>query len=193
MKINFELVSLNFVLYFFQVTPENVAYLAALLAQSEEVRSRCHLKFGRNLSKSTSSDTFPVDLHLNLTLTTTANCTNSQGHTSHFSSPSQRYTSSSLHTQSSSSSTPQQLNMGNYTNVSYAESERTNLSSGFTGSSSTVTENVTCVTIASSATSSNLASVNSYSSGIESLVSKKYKSFFVCILKFFFISDFIII
>lgn len=59
------------------MTPENVAYLAALVAQSEEVRSRCHLKFGRNLAKSVSADTFPVDLHLNHSLTaTTTNCTN---------------------------------------------------------------------------------------------------------------------
>ncbi|KAA0197872.1 hypothetical protein HAZT_HAZT005334, partial [Hyalella azteca] len=52
----------------FEVAPDNVAYLAALVAVSEEVRSRCHLKFSlaRNMSESSSSDTFPVDLHLNL-------------------------------------------------------------------------------------------------------------------------------
>ncbi|KAG0716107.1 Neurofibromin [Chionoecetes opilio] len=53
----------------FEVTPESVAYLAALVSVSEEVRSRCHLKYSvaRNLSKSASSDTFAVGLHLNLT------------------------------------------------------------------------------------------------------------------------------
>ncbi|KAK3870094.1 hypothetical protein Pcinc_024645 [Petrolisthes cinctipes] len=52
----------------FEVTPESVAYLAALVSVSEEVRSRCHLKYSvaRNLSKSASSDTFAVGLHLNL-------------------------------------------------------------------------------------------------------------------------------
>ena len=28
----------------FEVTPQNVAYLSALLSVSEEVRSRCHVK-----------------------------------------------------------------------------------------------------------------------------------------------------
>ncbi|KAK7086666.1 Neurofibromin 1 [Halocaridina rubra] len=56
----------------FEVTPDSVAYLAALVSVSEEVRSRCHLKYSvaRNLSKSTSTDTFAVDLHLNLPMTT---------------------------------------------------------------------------------------------------------------------------
>ncbi|XP_063853822.1 neurofibromin-like isoform X3 [Scylla paramamosain] len=58
----------------FEVTPESVAYLAALVSVSEEVRSRCHLKYSvaRNLSKSASSDTFAVSLHLNLTGNTTS-------------------------------------------------------------------------------------------------------------------------
>lgn len=59
----------KYYLYFiWQVTPESVAYLAALVSVSEEVRSRCHLKYSvaRNLSKSASSDTFAVGLHLNL-------------------------------------------------------------------------------------------------------------------------------
>lgn len=57
-----------------QVTPESVAYLAALVSVSEEVRSRCHLKYSvaRNLSKSASSDTFAVGLHLNLPPSTVA-------------------------------------------------------------------------------------------------------------------------
>ncbi|XP_042235752.1 neurofibromin-like isoform X1 [Homarus americanus] len=57
----------------FEVTPENVAYLAALVSVSEEVRSRCHLRYSvaHNLSKSASSDTFAVGLHLNLPPTTT--------------------------------------------------------------------------------------------------------------------------
>ncbi|XP_066962551.1 neurofibromin isoform X3 [Macrobrachium rosenbergii] len=56
----------------FEVTPDSVAYLAALVSVSEEVRSRCHLKYSvaRSLSKSTSTDTFAVDLHLNLPMTT---------------------------------------------------------------------------------------------------------------------------
>ncbi|CAL4124079.1 unnamed protein product, partial [Meganyctiphanes norvegica] len=58
----------------FEVSPDNVAYLTALVSVSEEVRSRCHLKYSvaRNLSKSVSSDTFVVDLHLNLPLHTIA-------------------------------------------------------------------------------------------------------------------------
>ena len=50
-----------------QVALENIAYLAAVVSVSEEVRSRCHLKHthARKLSKSSSSDIFPVDLHLN--------------------------------------------------------------------------------------------------------------------------------
>ena len=52
----------------FEVTPESVAYLAALVSVSEEVRSRCHVKhsFSRILPESLSVDSFPVDLHLSL-------------------------------------------------------------------------------------------------------------------------------
>ena len=43
---------------------------AALVSVSEEVRSRCHLKFSvdRVLSKASSVESFAVDLHLNLSL-----------------------------------------------------------------------------------------------------------------------------
>ncbi|XP_044015830.1 neurofibromin isoform X2 [Aphidius gifuensis] len=46
----------------FEVTPESVAYLAALVHVSEEVRSRCHVRhsFGRNLSESNSNDFLDV-------------------------------------------------------------------------------------------------------------------------------------
>lgn len=52
----------------FEVTPESIAYLAALVPVSEEVRSRCHVKhsFVRMIPESLSNDNFPVDLHLNL-------------------------------------------------------------------------------------------------------------------------------
>ncbi|XP_076037771.1 neurofibromin-like [Oratosquilla oratoria] len=65
----------------FEVTPENIAYLAALVSVSEEVRSRCHLKYSvaRNLTKSVSTDTFAVDLHLNLSLPHTTTNAQQQG------------------------------------------------------------------------------------------------------------------
>ncbi|XP_022248395.1 neurofibromin-like, partial [Limulus polyphemus] len=49
----------------FEVTPESVAYLAALISVSEEVRSRCHLKHrvARVVSESPSAERFAVDLH----------------------------------------------------------------------------------------------------------------------------------
>lgn len=52
----------------FEVSPESVAYLAALVSVSEEVRSRCHVKHGfyRMIPDSMSVDNFPVDLHLNM-------------------------------------------------------------------------------------------------------------------------------
>ncbi|XP_037071704.1 neurofibromin-like [Pollicipes pollicipes] len=54
----------------FEVTQENIAYMTALVSVSEEVRSRCHLKFSvdRVLSKASSVESFAVDLHLNLSL-----------------------------------------------------------------------------------------------------------------------------
>ena len=48
----------------FEVTPQSVPYLAALVSVSEEVRSRCHLKH-RNpptIPESASSDSISVDL-----------------------------------------------------------------------------------------------------------------------------------
>ncbi|GIZ02177.1 neurofibromin [Caerostris extrusa] len=50
----------------FQVTPESVAYLAALVSVSEEVRSRCHLKhrITRVVSESPSAEAFATELHL---------------------------------------------------------------------------------------------------------------------------------
>lgn len=53
----------------FEVTPESVAYLAALVSVSEEVRSRCHVKhsFTRMIPESLSVDIFPTSSHLNLT------------------------------------------------------------------------------------------------------------------------------
>ncbi|KAK7864725.1 hypothetical protein R5R35_013611 [Gryllus longicercus] len=52
----------------FEVMPDNVAYLAALVAVSEEVRSRCHVKhsLARMIPESSSAENFPVDMHLNL-------------------------------------------------------------------------------------------------------------------------------
>ncbi|RWS09353.1 neurofibromin-like protein, partial [Dinothrombium tinctorium] len=49
----------------FEVTPQNVAYLAALIPVSEEVQSRCHLKHGvaRVVSESPSTKNFSSDLH----------------------------------------------------------------------------------------------------------------------------------
>ncbi|XP_071038330.1 neurofibromin isoform X2 [Parasteatoda tepidariorum] len=49
----------------FQVTPESVAYLAALVSVSEEVRSRCHLKhrITRVISESPSAEAFATELH----------------------------------------------------------------------------------------------------------------------------------
>ncbi|XP_057319291.1 neurofibromin [Microplitis mediator] len=46
----------------FEVTPESVAYLAALVSVSEEVRSRCHVRhsLGRNISESSSTDFIDV-------------------------------------------------------------------------------------------------------------------------------------
>ncbi|RWS29482.1 neurofibromin-like protein, partial [Leptotrombidium deliense] len=48
----------------FEVTPDNVAYLAALIPVSEEVQSRCHLKHRvtRVVSESPSTKNFPSDL-----------------------------------------------------------------------------------------------------------------------------------
>lgn len=52
----------------FEVTPESVAYLAALVSVSEEVRSRCHLKqsLAQEVPESFSSDNFVVDSHLHM-------------------------------------------------------------------------------------------------------------------------------
>jgi len=54
----------------FEVTPDNVAYLSALLPVSEEVRSRCHVKhtFGDDNASADSPllDSFIVDSHLRL-------------------------------------------------------------------------------------------------------------------------------
>ncbi|PSN31934.1 Neurofibromin [Blattella germanica] len=52
----------------FEVTPESVAYLAALVSVSEEVRSRCHVKHSlvRMIPESGSSENFTVDNHLSL-------------------------------------------------------------------------------------------------------------------------------
>uniref|UniRef100_T1J6E5 Neurofibromin n=1 Tax=Strigamia maritima TaxID=126957 RepID=T1J6E5_STRMM len=52
----------------FEVTSESVAYLAALVSVSDEVRNRCHLKHGctRNISQSASTDNFSVGLHLHV-------------------------------------------------------------------------------------------------------------------------------
>ncbi|XP_069683037.1 neurofibromin isoform X4 [Periplaneta americana] len=52
----------------FEVTPESVAYLAALVSVSEEVRSRCHVKhsLARMIPESGSSENFSVDNHLGL-------------------------------------------------------------------------------------------------------------------------------
>ncbi|KAJ9589315.1 hypothetical protein L9F63_017474, partial [Diploptera punctata] len=52
----------------FEVTPESVAYLAALVSVSEEVRSRCHVKhsLARMIPESGSSENFTVDSHLSL-------------------------------------------------------------------------------------------------------------------------------
>ncbi|KAG8232721.1 hypothetical protein J437_LFUL013314, partial [Ladona fulva] len=52
----------------FEVTPESVAYLAALVSVSEEVRSRCHAKhsFARPLPDSSSAENFPGDMPINL-------------------------------------------------------------------------------------------------------------------------------
>ncbi|XP_046387119.1 neurofibromin isoform X3 [Ischnura elegans] len=52
----------------FEVTPESVAYLAALVSVSEEVRSRCHAKhsFARPMPESGSAENFPGDMHINL-------------------------------------------------------------------------------------------------------------------------------
>ncbi|XP_067128062.1 neurofibromin isoform X2 [Centruroides vittatus] len=49
----------------FEVTPESVPYLAALVSVSEEVRSRCHLKhrIARVVSESPSAEGFSGDLH----------------------------------------------------------------------------------------------------------------------------------
>ncbi|XP_037791195.1 neurofibromin-like isoform X4 [Penaeus monodon] len=88
----------------FEVTPENVAYLAALVSVSEEVRSRCHLKYSvaRSLSKSASTDTFAVDPHLNLPLTSSqvSGISNPQGvshqHSGGASSPSNHISSPGL-------------------------------------------------------------------------------------------------
>ena len=48
----------------FEVTPQSVPYLAALVSVSEEVRSRCHLKhrLAQTISESTSSDSISNDL-----------------------------------------------------------------------------------------------------------------------------------
>ena len=45
------------------------------------MRLRCHLKYSiaRNLTKSVSTDTFAVDLHLNLSLPPTSTCNASSG------------------------------------------------------------------------------------------------------------------
>ncbi|PNF21160.1 hypothetical protein B7P43_G05091 [Cryptotermes secundus] len=52
----------------FEVTPESVAYLAALVSVSEEVRSRCHVKhsIARMIPESGSGENFAVDSHLNV-------------------------------------------------------------------------------------------------------------------------------
>nr|CAD7393723.1 unnamed protein product [Timema cristinae] len=52
----------------FEVTPENIAYLAALVSVSEEVRSRCHVKHSltRITPESSSTENLQVDLHLGL-------------------------------------------------------------------------------------------------------------------------------
>lgn len=48
----------------FEVTPQSVPYLAALVSVSEEVRSRCHLKHRVcHMSESTSSDSMSADIH----------------------------------------------------------------------------------------------------------------------------------
>ena len=53
---------------YIQVTPDNVAYLSALVSVSEEVRSRCHVKhvFGdvNVAADSPLVDSFTVDSHL---------------------------------------------------------------------------------------------------------------------------------
>ena len=48
----------------FEVTPQSVPYLAALVSVSEEVRSRCHLKhrLAQTISESTSSDSISNEL-----------------------------------------------------------------------------------------------------------------------------------
>jgi len=54
----------------FEVTPDNVAYLSALVSVSEEVRSRCHVKHQLSEAGSTADsplvDNFAVDNHLRL-------------------------------------------------------------------------------------------------------------------------------
>ncbi|XP_063221250.1 neurofibromin isoform X2 [Bacillus rossius redtenbacheri] len=52
----------------FEVTPESVAYLAALVSVSEEVRSRCHVKHSvaRNMPESSSTEALAVESHLSL-------------------------------------------------------------------------------------------------------------------------------
>ena len=52
----------------FEVTPQNIAYLAGLVSVSEEVRSRCHVRhvFSDMMPDSPTFDSFVVDTHLNL-------------------------------------------------------------------------------------------------------------------------------
>ncbi|PNF22776.1 hypothetical protein B7P43_G02506 [Cryptotermes secundus] len=52
----------------FEVTPDSVAYLAALVSVSEEVRSRCHVKhsLARMIPELGSGENFDVDSHLSL-------------------------------------------------------------------------------------------------------------------------------
>ncbi|XP_049859509.1 neurofibromin isoform X2 [Schistocerca gregaria] len=67
----------------FEVMPESVAYLAALVSVSEEVRSRCHVKHSvsRAMPESGSTENFPVDINVNLIQQppTSANIPNSMG------------------------------------------------------------------------------------------------------------------
>lgn len=50
----------------YEVTKDNVAYLAALVSVSEDVRSRCHVrhKFAKVLPDSPTFDSFAVGNHL---------------------------------------------------------------------------------------------------------------------------------
>ncbi|XP_021921694.1 neurofibromin isoform X3 [Zootermopsis nevadensis] len=76
----------------FEVTPESVAYLAALVSVSEEVRSRCHVKhsLARMIPESSSGENFAVDNHLSLMPHPPAASVSPAMHAVSTSSPSQR-------------------------------------------------------------------------------------------------------